>query len=121
VENLSLADRKFGISTNIVVAYDSDVGKVQSILCGAAAAQPRVMSDPAPIAFLLNFVPDGLEFNLNFWVSDPEKGRDNLRSEINIAILEGLREAGIAVAYPQRVVRIDSLPPIVVPADQARL
>jgi small-conductance mechanosensitive channel len=121
VENLSLADRKFNITTNIVVAYDSDVEKVQSILCGAAAAQPRVLTDPAPIAFLLNFVPDGLEFSLNFWVSDPDKGRDNLRSAINIAILQGLRDAGIAVAYPQRVVRIDSLPPIVVPADQARL
>ncbi|MGJ7509093.1 mechanosensitive ion channel family protein [Variovorax sp. GT1P44] len=121
VENLSLADRKFNITTNIVVGYDSDVEKVQSILCGAAAAQPRVMGDPAPIAFLLNFVPDGLEFSLNFWVSDPDKGRDNLRSAINIAILQGLREAGIAVAHPQRVVRIDSLPPIVVPADQARL
>jgi small-conductance mechanosensitive channel len=110
VENLSLADLKFGISTNIIVGYESDVSQVQVILCGAAAAQPRVMRDPAPIAFLLNFVPDGLEFSLNFWVSDPDKGRDNLRSAINIAILEGLRNAGIVIANPQRVVRVESLP-----------
>lgn len=110
VENLSLADLKFGISTNIIVGYESDVSQVQAILCGAAAAQPRVMRDPAPIAFLLNFVPDGLEFSLNFWVSDPDKGRDNLRSAINIAILEGLRNAGIVIANPQRVVRVESLP-----------
>ncbi|MDL9998921.1 mechanosensitive ion channel [Variovorax sp. J22P240] len=121
VENLSQADLKFNITTNIVVGYDSDVAKVQEILCAAAAAQPRVMTDPAPVAFLLNFVPDGLEFSLNLWVSDPDKGRDNLRSAINIAILQGLRDACIVVAHPQRVVRIDSLPPIVVPAEQARL
>ncbi len=110
VENLSLADLKFNITTNIIVGYDSDVSQVQAILCGAAAAQPRVMTNPAPIAFLLNFVPDGLEFSLNFWVSDPEKGQVNLRSDINIAILDGLRNAGIAIAYPQRVVRVESLP-----------
>jgi small-conductance mechanosensitive channel len=121
VENLSLADLKFNISTNIIVAYNSDVAQVQAILCAAAAAQPRVMTNPAPISFLLNFVPDGLEFSLNFWVSDPEKGRDNLRSAINIAILEGLRAAGIVIANPQRVVRVESLPSGVSPAGSGHL
>ena len=121
VENLSLADRKFGIATNIVVASDSDVRRVQEILCAAAAAEQRVLRDPAPIAFLLNFVPDGLEFNLNFWVSDPDKGRDNLRSAINIAILDGLRAAGIAIASPQRVVHVESLPPVLTSAPEPRL
>ncbi len=121
VENLSLADLKFNIATNIIVGYDSDVSQVQAILCGAAAVQPRVLTDPAPIAFLLNFVPDGLEFSLNFWVSDPDKGRDNLRSAINIAILEGLRDAGIVIANPQRVVRVESLPSRVTPLAAAHL
>ncbi|MGO4396011.1 mechanosensitive ion channel family protein [Variovorax sp. M-6] len=110
VENLSLADLKFNITTTIVVGYDSDVARVQAILCGAAAAQPRVMKDPAPVAFLLNFAPDGLEFTLNFWVADPDKGRDNLRSAINVSILDGLRQAGIVIPSPQRVVRVESLP-----------
>lgn len=87
VENLSDADRKFNITTNITVGYDSDVARVQAILCGAAAAQPRVLPDPAPVAYLVNFAPDGLEFSLNFWVSDPSAGTVNLRSAINIAIL----------------------------------
>ncbi len=94
VENLSLADRKFNITTTIVVGYDSDVAQVQAILCDAAAAQPRVLTDPAPVAFLMTFAPDGLEFTLNFWVADPDKGKDNVRSAINIAILDGLRARG---------------------------
>ena len=122
VENLSLADRKFNITTTIVVGYDSDVAQVQSILCEAAKAQPRVMTDPAPVAFLMNFAPDGLEFTLNFWVADPDKGKDNLRSAINIAILDGLRGAGIDIPYPQRVVRVESLPagtePVAVPTEK---
>ena len=110
VENLSLADRKFNLTTTIVVGYDSDVALVQSILCGAAIAQPRVLSDPAPVAYLMNFAPDGLEFSLNFWVADPDQGKDNLRSAINIAVLEGLRQAGIDIPYPQRVLRVESVP-----------
>ncbi|HSV60827.1 MAG TPA: mechanosensitive ion channel domain-containing protein [Variovorax sp.] len=110
VENLSLADRKFNITTNIVVGYDSNVAQVQELLCAAARAQPRVMSDPAPVAFLLNFVPDGLEFNLNVWVSDPDKGQANLRSDLNIAILEALRGANIDIPGPRRTLRIESLP-----------
>jgi len=106
VENLSDADRKFNVTTNIVVGYDSQVAQVQQILCGAAAAQPRVLKEPQPVAYLVNFAPDGLEFSLNFWVSDPSAGTVNLRSDINIAILDGLRAAGIDIPYPQRVVQI---------------
>lgn len=110
VENLSLADQKFNITTSIVVGGGSDVAQVQAILTGAARAQPRVLAEPAPVAYLTGFVADGLEFTLHFWVRDPEKGRDNLRSAINIALLEGLRAARIDIPYPQRVVRIESMP-----------
>ncbi|AMM23254.1 mechanosensitive ion channel family protein [Variovorax sp. PAMC 28711] len=110
VENLSLADRKFNIQTHIVVGYESNMSEVQGILTGAAAAQARVMTDPAPVAYLVNFAPDGIEFNLHFWIADPDKGKDNVRSDINVAILEGLRAAQIDIPYPQRVVRVESLP-----------
>jgi small-conductance mechanosensitive channel len=121
VENLSLADLKFNITTSIVVGYDSDVAKVLEILCAAATAQPRVMSDPAPVAYLANFAPDGLEFSLNVWVADPHNGKDNLRSAINIAILEGLRAAKVDIPYPQRVLRVESLPAGFSQAADARL
>lgn len=121
VENLTLADRKFNITTNIVVGYDSDVAQVQAILCDAATAQPRVMTDPAPVAYLVNFAPDGLEFSLLFWVADPDKGKDNVRSAINIAILAALRQAHIDIPYPQRVLRVESVPQEFLPKGEAPL
>ena len=121
VENLSVSDLKFNITTSIVVGYDSDVAQVQAILTEAAKAQPRVIDDPAPVAFLMSFAPDGLEFTLNFWVADPDKGKDNVRSAINIAILEGLRKAKIDIPYPQRVLRVESLPAGGPAANEARL
>ena len=121
VENLSVSDLKFNLTTSVVVGYDSDVAQVQAILCEAAAAQPRVIDDPAPVAFLTNFAPDGLEFTLNFWIADPDKGKDNVRSPINVAILEGLRKAKIDIPYPQRVLRVESLPSGTPVMDEARL
>lgn len=106
VENLSTADPKVLLTTNVSVAYDSDVERVRQILRDAAASSPRVMKDPAPAAYLANFGPDGLEFSLAIWITDPENGQLALRSEINLAILQGLRAAGIEIPYPQRVVHM---------------
>lgn len=121
VENLTHADLKFNITTNMVVPYGSDVAQVQEILGNAARAQPRVMTDPAPVTYLVNFAPDGLEFSLNFWVKDPDKGQVNLRSDINVAILEGLRAAGIEIAGPRRALRIESLPSEKLPGAEPHL
>jgi small-conductance mechanosensitive channel len=106
VENLSLADPKVLLTLNVAVGYDSDVSRVVQILCDAAAASPRVLKDPAPAAYLANFGPDGLEFTLAVWITDPGAGQLSLKSQINIRILEGLRQAGIDIPYPQRVVHM---------------
>ena len=111
VENLSQADLKFMIASDVTVGYGSDIATVQSVLVDAAAAQPRVLKDPAPVAFLAEFAPDGLQFTLNFWVSDPSKGQLNLRSAINIAIVKSLADAGIAIRPPQRVVQYTGVLP----------
>lgn len=106
VENLSLADAKVWQSTIVSVAYDSDVDLVRRLLAEAAVAQARVLKDPAPNAALSAFGADGLEFTLGYWIADPENGQLNLRSDINMAILRALREHGIEIPYPQRIVHM---------------
>jgi small-conductance mechanosensitive channel len=106
VENLSLADPKVWLSTVVSVAYDSDVDQVQSLLVQAALVQPRVLRDPAPTAVLSAFGADGLEFTVGFWIADPENGQAVLRSDINVAILQALRQAGVEIPYPQRVLHL---------------
>jgi len=104
IENLSLADPNVLVTVSVTVGPASDVAQVQAVLYAATQASPRVLQDPAPAAYLANFVPDGLEFTLAFWIADPENGQLNLRSAINIALLQGLRQAGIELPSPQRVV-----------------
>jgi small-conductance mechanosensitive channel len=106
VENLSLADPKIGLSTDVAGGYDSDVEQVQKLLVEAALATPRVLKDPAPAAHFLKFGADGLEFQLGFWIQDPLAGQTNVKSDVNVRVLAALRDAGIDIPYPQRVVRV---------------
>ncbi len=110
VENLSLADPRVWLSTVVSVGYESDVDLVRGLLVEAALAQPRVLKDPEPSAALSAFGADGLEFTLGFWIADPENGQLNIRSAINIAILQSLRAHGIEIPYPQRVVHVKASP-----------
>ena len=107
VENLSLADTRILLSTEVTVGYDSDVDEVQQILCGAAAGCEAVLTDPAPVAHLLKLGPDGLEFSLIYWIDHQLNGQIPVRSQVNLAVLRGLRAAGIDIPFPQRVVHFN--------------
>lgn len=104
VENLSLADPKVWQFTTVSVGYESDVELVTRLLMQAASMQERVLQEPGPAVALMNFGADGLEFRLGYWIRDPENGSDNLRSQINLAILQLMRENQIEIPFPQRVI-----------------
>jgi small-conductance mechanosensitive channel len=106
IENLSLADPKVLITTDVGVAYDSDVDQVQQILVYAARLTPRVLTEPAPAARLAKFGADALEFQVQFWIADPGNGTGNVKSDVNLAVLRGLRQAGIDIPFPQRVLHV---------------
>jgi len=104
VENLSLVDSNVWQSTQVSVAYESDVEQVRSLLLQCALDQPRVLRDPAPAVMLANFGADGLEFVVGYWIADPQAGTLGLKSAINMAILQALRANHIDIPFPQRVV-----------------
>lgn len=104
VENLSLADANVHQTTTVTVAYGSPVELVMSLLLQAALAQPRVLRDPEPSVQLAAFGADGLEFVVAYWINDLPNGQGNLRSDINLAILQALQQNAIEIPYPQRVV-----------------
>ena len=104
VENSSLADPRVLISTAVQVAYGTDVRALQPRLEAAMRKVTRVIADPAPVVQLSAFAADGLDLTLQFWIRDPENGQGNVKSEVNLAVLAALNEAGIEIPYPQRVV-----------------
>jgi len=105
VENLSLADPKVLVSTSVQVAYGTDLDSLLPRLAAVVAAVPRVVRDSPPSVLLAGFGADGLDLTVNFWIADLENGQGNVRSEVNLALLRTLNEAGVEIPYPQRVVR----------------
>ena len=113
VENLSLADPRVLVQTAVQVAYGSDVRALQPKLEAAIAAVPRVVADPPPSVQLAAFSADGMDLSINFWIRDSENGQGNVRSDVNLAVLDLLNAEGIEIPFPQRVVHA------VVPAPSA--
>jgi small-conductance mechanosensitive channel len=105
VENSSLADPKVSVTTQVQIAYGSDLPAVQQALSAAVLKIDRVLADPAPAVLLAEFAPDGLGLSIQFWISDPENGQNNARSEVNMAVLATLNAMGVEIPYPQRVLR----------------
>jgi small-conductance mechanosensitive channel len=110
VENLSLADSRILQSTQVTVAYGTDVDGVMQILLQACKEQNKVLKEPQPFVTLTNFGADGLEFGAHYWVDEQQAGLLTLKSEINIRILQLLQAEGIEIPYPQRVVHTRSMP-----------
>lgn len=106
VQNYSLTDRTLRLATQVTVSYESDVEKVLRLLQGTVAGIERILTDPAPQASLLKFGADGLELEVAFWISDPQNGRSNVLSEVNLAIWKVLQEHRIEVPFTQRDIRL---------------
>ena len=91
------------VTTNVQVAYGTDVRALKPQLEAAVAQVTRVLADPPPAVHLLAFADNGMDLAVNFWITDPENGQGNVRSEVNFAVLQVLNEQGIEIPYPQRV------------------
>ncbi len=106
VQNETFTDPKVRIALPVQVSYATDLEKAMAILVEAARNQPRVMTDPAPGAFVEAFADSGINLQLGFWISDPTEGTLGIRSAINLEIWRRFKEEGIEIPFPQREVRV---------------
>jgi small-conductance mechanosensitive channel len=112
VINHSYTDRNVRVAVKVSVAYSADIDRALDILVQAARSQARVVSDPAPGAFITGFGADGIDLEVGFWIADPEQGSLSVRSDVSRLVLQRFREAGIEIPFPQRDVRISGLFPV---------
>ena len=106
VQNQTYSDSRLRLATTVGVAYDSDIDLAMRLMVEAARATPRVLGDPAPSVLLTLFADSAINLELGFWISDPESGKGNVLSEVNLAILRTFRAHGIEIPFPQRDVHI---------------
>ena len=108
VINHSYSDRRARVDVPIQVSYQSDVDLALRLMMDAANGHARVIQDPQPVALLKEFADSGINLELFVWIDDPEKGKGNLRSELNLEIWRAFQANRIEIPFPQREVRIVS-------------
>jgi small-conductance mechanosensitive channel len=106
VRNESYSNPKVRLSLPVQIAYGSDLERAMAIMQEAARDNPRVLTEPPPLALVAGFGDSGINLELSFWVADPERSYGPLRSEINLAIWHGFKAAGIEIPFPQRELKI---------------
>ncbi|MBU2992173.1 mechanosensitive ion channel [Octadecabacter sp. 1_MG-2023] len=89
------------------VSYDTDINRIPDIVGPAVAALDFVLSKPEdPDVELDGFGDSGIEFVVEFWVNGIDDGKNKYRSHVRFAIWNALKDAGIEIPFPQRVVEI---------------
>ncbi len=106
ITNWSYGDRNVCLKLPVQISYADDPERALAVLEDAARGVPRVLAEPPPRAILSGFGESGIDLELRIWVNDPERGVNNIRSDVNRAMWRALKQAGITIPFPQRDVRI---------------
>jgi small-conductance mechanosensitive channel len=108
VTNWTYGDPRVRFRIPVGVAYGSDVAKVREALLAAGRENPNTLKEPAPSVFLEKFGESSVDFELVVWSSEMSARPSRYRSDLNFAIEQKLREAGIELPFPQRDLHIKS-------------
>ena len=106
VINWSYTDPRIRLKLPIRVSYGDDPEVALQILLAACEGQRRVLRDPLPVSRLMHFGDSGIELELRFWISDPQDGVNNVRSDVNRAIWRLFKEHRITIPVAQHEVRL---------------
>jgi small-conductance mechanosensitive channel len=89
------------------VAYETDLNRVPEVIETAVSRLPFVLSEPAgPDVELRAFGESSVDFAVEYWVSGIDDGRNKYHSQVMFAVWNALKDAGIEMPYPRRVVEL---------------
>jgi small-conductance mechanosensitive channel len=110
VINWSYTDPRIRLKLPIRVSYRDDPELALQVLLSACDGQTRVLREPAPVSRLMHFSDSGIELELRFWISDPQEGVNNVRSEVNRAIWRLFKQHNLTMPVAQREVLVTRTP-----------
>jgi len=106
VTNRTYSSLQKRMELTIRTAYGEDPEQVIGLLVKTATAHPSVTKDPSPEAVLKQFGEDALVFVLGFTTEDVSRSAF-VQSDVAVAVNAALREAGIEIPVPQRIVHVE--------------
>ncbi len=108
VENWSYSDRNIRLKISVGISYNADPREALALMIEAATECPRILKSPEPRALMIGFGDSAVDLELRCWISDPNNGVANIKSEVLLLIWDKLHEHGIEIPFPQRDVHIKS-------------
>lgn len=98
------------------VSYTTDINLVPDIIIKAVGDLPFVLNEPEdPDCELRGFGESSVDFAVEYWVNGIDDGKNKYGSQVLFAVWNALKEAGIEMPFPQRVVHIKTDAPVVPP------
>lgn len=98
------------------VSYDTDINLVPGIIEEAVSKHPEVLDKPyPPDCELRGFGDSGIDFAVEFWVNGIDDGPNKYTSDVLFLIWNALKDNGIEIPYPRRVIEIKGNTPVDVP------
>ena len=89
------------------VSYNTDINAVPAIVEAAVATHKEVLDKPyPPDCELRGFGDSGIDFSVEFWVNGLDDGPNKYTSDVLFLIWNALKDNGIEIPYPHRVVEI---------------
>jgi small-conductance mechanosensitive channel len=110
VINWSYTDPRIRLKLPIRLSYKDDPELALRVLLAACEGQRRVLHEPAPVSRLMHFSDSGIELELRFWISDPQEGVNNVRSDVNRTIWRLFKEHNLTMPVAQREILMRNTP-----------
>jgi small-conductance mechanosensitive channel len=108
VINWSYTDPKVRLRLPVRITYQDDMELALQVLLKAVESHRRILRDPPPVSRLMAFGDSGMELELRFWISDPQEGVNNIRSDVNRSIWRLFRENGLTIPVRRQDIRVMS-------------
>ena len=107
--NWGLSDTTTRVVLKVGVAYGTNPEAARQLLLQAADEDTRVLADPAPCCWFLEFGASSLDFELRVFVASLSD-RLEAQNALNMRINELFAEHGIEIAFPQLDLHVRDMP-----------
>ncbi len=112
--NWSHKDPKQRYRVDFSVAYDTDVRSMVELIKTAVGEHPQVLNgdnvalEERPDCEIDSFGDSGINMFVEFWILGIDDGKNRVGGDLNLIILETLKNNGIEIPFPQREIKIVS-------------
>lgn len=108
VVNWSYSSRDVRVKAPVGVAYGSDLELVEKLLYQAVDKTERILAHPKPRVNIMGFGDSSVDFEIRFWIQDPESGLANIRSDVYKHVWQLFAEHDVEIPFPQQDMHLRS-------------